>query len=206
MKELIGIENFNEQEKLFLEKVGKSFSFYYKNYWASLLYFIIKLDVKDMQAAEDFTCRAFMQSLKKIEDYNREKAQFRTWLYTIARNIVFQDKKDQNKVRVTSIDAEIDSEGSTSLKDFIADTSENTVGRRFVSDKKAEIMLNTIKELKEPYRTVIHMREIDNIKYKDIAAILGKNESTIKSQIKNGRAILIKKTKKEFDNLEELYL
>jgi len=39
--------------------------------------------------------------------------------------------------------------------------------------------------------------------YKDIADILGKNLSTIKSQIRNGRAILIKETKLEFAKLEQ---
>ena len=39
--------------------------------------------------------------------------------------------------------------------------------------------------------------------YKDIADILGKNLSTIKSQIRNGRAILMKETKFEFTKLDQ---
>jgi DNA-directed RNA polymerase specialized sigma24 family protein len=50
------------------------------------------------------------------------------------------------------------------------------------------------------------MREIQKMAYKDIADKLGKNLSTIKSQIRNGRAILISQTQKEFDILENMYL
>jgi DNA-directed RNA polymerase specialized sigma24 family protein len=64
-------------------------------------------------------------------------------------------------------------------------------------------MVQKINSLKEPYKTVIQMREIKRMAYKDIADLLGKNLSTIKSQIRNGRAILMKETKFEFAKLEQ---
>jgi DNA-directed RNA polymerase specialized sigma24 family protein len=42
--------------------------------------------------------------------------------------------------------------------------------------------------------------------YKDIADQLGKNLSTIKSQIRNGRILLISQTQKEFDEIDEMYM
>ena len=50
------------------------------------------------------------------------------------------------------------------------------------------------------------MREIKKMQYKDIAKELGRNLSTIKSQIRNGRAILTSKSKKEFETLDDMYL
>lgn len=61
-------------------------------------------------------------------------------------------------------------------------------------------------DLKEPYKTVIEMREIKRMPYQDIADKLGRNLSTIKSQIRNGRHILISKTEKEFSEVDELYM
>ena len=66
-------------------------------------------------------------------------------------------------------------------------------------------MKRHIRNLKEPYRQVIEMREIQKMQYKDIADKLGKNLSTIKSQIRNGRAILISETSREFEILDEMY-
>ena len=67
-------------------------------------------------------------------------------------------------------------------------------------------MKEEISKLKEPYRKVIEMREIKKMAYKDIANELDKNLSTIKSQIRNGRSILINNTQKEFDWLDEMFL
>jgi DNA-directed RNA polymerase specialized sigma24 family protein len=50
------------------------------------------------------------------------------------------------------------------------------------------------------------MREINRMSYKDIADQLGKNLSTIKSQIRNGRHILMEQSKKEFLEIDEMYL
>jgi DNA-directed RNA polymerase specialized sigma24 family protein len=71
---------------------------------------------------------------------------------------------------------------------------------------KANIMKKHISELKEPYKQVIEMREIQKMAYKDIADFLQENLSTIKSRIRNGRAILINNSKKEFDLLDEMYM
>jgi DNA-directed RNA polymerase specialized sigma24 family protein len=50
------------------------------------------------------------------------------------------------------------------------------------------------------------MREIQKMPYKDIADKLGRNLSTIKSQIRNGRHILISQSEKDFKEIDELYM
>jgi DNA-directed RNA polymerase specialized sigma24 family protein len=67
-------------------------------------------------------------------------------------------------------------------------------------------MKRHIRNLKEPYRRVIEMREIKKMQYKDIADELNLNLSTVKSQIRNGRSILIKETQKEFELLDDMFL
>ena len=44
------------------------------------------------------------------------------------------------------------------------------------------------------------------MQYKDIAEALGRNLSTVKSQIRNARALLIKASEKEFGLLDEMYM
>jgi len=67
------------------------------------------------------------------------------------------------------------------------------------------VMVDQINNLKEPYKTVIEMREIKKMSYDEISKKLGKNLSTIKSQIRNGRSILIKDTKDKFKKIDEVY-
>ena len=63
-----------------------------------------------------------------------------------------------------------------------------------------------IQKLKNPYRDVIEMRELKRMSYKDISDKLNLNLSTVKSQIRNGRAILVRETKKEFDDIDEMLM
>jgi len=198
MELLEEITSFNEHEELFKERTGNNFSFFYKKYYPKLIYYANKM-CKDQQKAEDITFESFMTAFKKIDKYERDKSQFSTWLFTIARNIILQDMKSLKKE--ISIDTQIDEEGTT-LKDFIQYEHEDPMLQE-IHQMKARIMLQKIDALKEPYKTVIEMREIKRMAYKDIADILGKNLSTIKSQIRNGRAILMKETKLEFVKLEQ---
>jgi RNA polymerase sigma-70 factor (ECF subfamily) len=192
---------FSEQEKVFKERTGKDFATLYQKYYPKLIYFTSRI-CKDLQKAEDISTDSFMIALEKIDKYEKEKSQFSTWLFTIAKNLTLQNIKLEN--RNISLDIEFDDEGTT-LKDFIQEEE----SREFVHDvyrQKAEVMKKHISELKEPYKTVIIMREIDRMQYKDIADSLGKNLSTIKSQIRNGRQILIENTEKEFFKIDEMFL
>lgn len=192
---------FNEQEETFKERTGKDFSSLYQKYYPKLIYFTNKI-CNDPQKAEDISTDSFLIALEKIEKYDKEKAQFSTWLFTIAKHLALQEKKQDNKC--TSLDIEFDDEGTT-LKDFIKE-EENTEYVHDIYALKADIMKRHIYELKEPYRTVIEMREILKMPYKDIADTLDKNLSTIKSQIKNGRKLLIERTEEEFYQIDEMYM
>ena len=201
MIESKAINSFKEHESIFRERTGNDFTFFYKKYYPKLIYYTSKM-CGDSQKAEDVTTESFMTAFEKIEKYEKDKAQFSTWLFTIARNIMLQDIKSTRKT--VSLDVDLDEEGTT-LKDFIPEEQDYS-HISSLYDKKSEIMKKHISELKEPYRKVIEMREIKKMAYKDIADQLGKNLSTIKSQIRNGRAILIENTKKEFDLLDDMYL
>jgi RNA polymerase sigma-70 factor (ECF subfamily) len=192
---------FSEQEKLFKERTGKDFTTLYQKYYPKLIYFTSRI-CNDPQKAEDLSTDSFMIALDKISKYEKEKSQFSTWLFTIAKNLTLQDLKNSKKS--ISLDIEFDDEGTT-MKDFIQEDEQDTPNYE-AFDRKAEVMKKYISELKEPYKTVIEMREIKKMAYKDIADQLGKNLSTIKSQIRNGRHILISQTQREFDEIDEMYM
>ena len=192
---------FSEQEKIFKERTGKDFSSLYTKYYPKLIYYTSRM-CNDPQKAEDVSTDSFMIAFEKIEKYEKEKSQFSTWLFTIAKNLMLQDIK--NKKKTISLDVELDEEGTT-MKDFIPESEDNEYLHE-IAAKKAEIMKKHIVKLKTPYRNVIEMREVKKMAYKDISDELGKNLSTIKSQIRNGRAILIKETKQEFDEIDQMYL
>jgi len=192
---------FSEQEKIFRERTGKDFSTLYTKYYPKLVYFISKI-CNDPQKAEDISTDSFMAAFEKIEKYEKEKSQFSTWLFTIAKNLALQNIKNEKKTM--SLDIEFDDEGTT-MKDFIQEEEGDSYLYE-IHAKKAEIMKKHIDNLKNPYKEVIEMREIKRMSYKDISDKLNLNLSTVKSQIRNGRAILVKETKKEFDDIDEMFI
>lgn len=192
---------FNEQEKVFKERTGKDFSTLYSKYYPKLVYFTSKI-CNDVQKAEDISTESFIAAFEKIEKYESEKSQFSTWLFTIARNLALQDIKNNKKTM--SLDISFDDDGTT-MKDFIWE-EEVDININEIYAKKAEIMRKHIDKLKTPYKQVIEMREIKRMSYKDISEKLNLNLSTVKSQIRNGRAILVKETKKEFDKIDEMFM
>jgi RNA polymerase sigma-70 factor, ECF subfamily len=200
MSELGAIDNFSEHEEFFKQQTGNNFTFYYKKYYPKLIYYTTKM-CRDQQRAEDVTIESFLTAFNKIDKYEKEKSQFSTWLFTIARNIMLQEMKNEKKN--ISIDVEFDEEGTT-MKDFIQEQYDFS-NEKEAALVKAEIMLNQIQKLKEPYRTVIEMREIKKMSYQDIADELGICLSTLKSRIRNGRHLLISQTKKEFEKIDEKF-
>jgi RNA polymerase sigma factor (sigma-70 family) len=192
---------FSQREIIFRERTGKDFTEMYKKYLPKLIYFTNKI-CNDEQKAEDISMDSFIVALDKIEKYEKEKSQFSTWLFTIAKNLTLQEIKKSKKS--ISMDVEFDEEGTT-LKDFIdTEDTEDTESIQESFIKKAEIMKRQIDSLKEPYKTVIKMRELEKMPYQEIADRLNRNLSTVKSQIRNGRLILMAKTKDEFKKIDEI--
>ena len=198
---------FAEQEQFFIEKTGNTFTYFYNKFYKKLLYYTTKLHDGDVQKAEDSTIESFMKALEVIETYDKEKGVFSTWLFTIAKNKIFQDKKNNKKI--VSMDAELDPTGST-LKDYITKDEYNSAIELDLVDKKVEIIKKHISQLKEPYKSIIQMREIvtendTNMSYQEIADLTGKPLNTIKSCIRGARIIIMKKVEKEFKILDSIY-
>jgi RNA polymerase sigma factor (sigma-70 family) len=195
---------FTDKEDNFKERTGKDFTFFYNKYYPKLLYFTSRMAESaklDVTTAEDVSTDAFLTAFEKIDKYNQEKSQFSTWLFTIAKNIMLQVIKNEHKT--LSLDVPVDEEGTT-MKDFLEDEE----SEQYVHDliqMKSDIMIEKISHLKNPYKQVIEMRELKKMAYKDIADDLGRNLSTIKSQIRQARAILIRETSREFEMLDEMY-
>ena len=60
-------------------------------------------------------------------------------------------------------------------------------------------MWEAVKSLPPKYSEVIHLFYYEGCSSKEIAKILSKNESTIRSLLKRGRDILKEKLKEEYD-------
>ena len=187
-------------EKLFETATGENFAEYYQRYFPKLVYFLSSYS-KDEKKAEDLAQETFIQCLEKIRDYKPETSRFSTWMYTVGKNLALQKIKKEEKLPTSSMDQ--DREG-VRISDFLAynDDSEEHYEYRVVQEKH-RIMVEEINRLPEKYRTVIVMRELHDMPYDNIAKEIKLNLNTVKSQIKQGRNLLIKSVKKRYEMIDD---
>lgn len=162
----------NKYEKLFKEITGYNFESYYNENKPSLTWYIARYYTKDLDRAEDFANQAFMQSLEKIETYNKDKSMFKTWLTKIAINLAIKEWKDNHKYNFISL--ERDNDEAPSILNILKydEGSENEYEHE--NKKKCEIIYDVIENLPDKYKKVMVMRELNHMAYKDIADTIKK--------------------------------
>lgn len=194
----------NHFEKKFEQKTGLNFQKFYKDQKPKLTWYLSKW-TKDLEIAEDFADDAFVKALMSIDSYNGEKAQVHTWVYTIATNFVKKDYQDKQKLPTISMDKELSNSASINMFLPYADSNKDMMRHKEVC-KKAEIVRDAIFSMPEKqykYRQVLIMREIENMSYNEISDYLKLNLSTVKSQIKKGRELIVKKVEKKLAYIDE---
>ena len=189
------------KELYFKEKTGENFNKFYKSYNPKLVWFLMTI-CKDEELAKDMANETFLKIMdnRVLDGYDKEKGQLSTWLFTIARRDMLQYIKKVSKNQVESIDK--DHNGLTILDVLESKDSNDIVEKELILEKKVEIIKNKIKQLDDKYSTVLTMREIDQLAYQEISDLLNINLSTVKSQIRQGRKLLVKKVQNDFKELE----
>lgn len=195
----------NEQDVIFLERTGQTLDQLYRKYYPKLKYNLReKLNGND-ELAEEFTSNAFFTAMNKIDQYDRTRAEFSTWLFKIAHNLFLIDLKVKKSENTISMDVETDSEGTT-IKDFLGTTRDEIeeVDIQNINTLKAKILVENLSKLKPDYAEVIRLRDIEEYSYNNIAEKLDINLNTLKSRIRNARKELIEISKDAFDKLDNL--
>lgn len=188
-------------EKLFTQATGRIFSEYYQEYLPRLTYFLSSYS-KDVQKAEDLAQETFIQCLEEIEKYNPAESKFSTWMYTVGKNIALQRIKKEERLPSCSMDQEY-GEGFKLSDTLSYDEGYEDIEQYRVVQKKARIMEEEISRLPEKYRIVITMRELEKMPYEAISKTVNLNLNTVKSQIKQGRNLLVKNVKSRYEAIDE---
>lgn len=204
----------------FFDKTKKDFDEYYTKYYPKLVWYISKMNI-DKLDSEDIVNQAFMQSLEKIHQYN-PIYQYSTWLFTIAKKMAYQYKKDMAKTIVVDMNTDSSDEDSNydsvqsylKLKmDTARDTYEETMEYHTKSHIKYAETMKEIMKLDVKYRTIIELSDIEGKTYNEICDILGdqlgktpeQKLQTVKNRLHHGRLRLEKNLKEKFDLIEQQY-
>jgi RNA polymerase sigma-70 factor (ECF subfamily) len=153
--------------------------------------------LKDFELAEDAFLNAMSKVWQKIDQYDNERGNFSTWCYNIARNESLLLLKSRSRyVTQTSEEIEISSakeEEKNSTYEIEDDPLWDFLSGGTDIDEVYENVIEEIRDLPVIYRDIMIDREINGMKYKDIADKYGIKKRSIATRIRRARTKIRKK-------------
>ena len=169
-------------EQAFVELVNR-----YRN---RLMTFVYRF-VNDIEKAEDIVQDTLMK-LYTHRHYYRNIAKFSTWIYTIAGNFAKTELRRKKRHKVTNLSQMGFDDREYQLPSVEPETGETAQGH--FAEKKIQM---AIQELPLHFRTVVILRDIQELSYEEISKIVDVPLGTVKSRINRAR-LQLQQSLKEF--------
>ena len=133
--------------------------------------------------AEEVTQDVFLKVYRKLGTFGFKSA-FSTWLYRIAMNtaINLYRKKAKERGRNLPFDDGIDTVESPSGKQL-----EGALEK----DDNEKLVRSMLESLPESQKACVVLRDIEGLKYEEVASVLGINLNTVRSRLNRARARLV---------------
>jgi len=152
-----------------LETLGKLYEKY-----MPLIYGVCLKYLKDEEQSKDAVMQIFEQLITKLKIH--EVANFKSWLYTLARNHCLMNLRSSHKHEFVNID-DYGVETSSFLHQNIDDLKENQLTK----------METCLKKLPDEQRITIDLFYLQQKCYKEISDATGFDLNKVKSYIQNGK-------------------
>ena len=139
---------------------------------------------RDPAIAEEIHQEVFLRLVQRCDAF-RGQSKFSTWLFTIARNLCIDHSRKSALRQHRSLDAptrRVDGEGSA-LVDQVA-TEAAGPGRASVGRELRERINGAVDALPDEQRTVFLLRQVHHLPFKEVAAVCGVPENTVKSRMR----------------------
>ena len=147
--------------------------------------------VNDYTVTEDLLQEIFFRIYKNLNKYNSKKASFRTWMYRVAQNYVF-NYLNKASTRLKKNTYEYD--------DSINKSKDDVEEEAIKSSKIDQIIKAMEKVLKPKQLKIMQLHYFSNLSVKEISEVLGIPDKTIYKSIKTS----VEKIKKEVEEYGEI--
>ena len=166
--------------KQFQDGDVRSFNQIVLRYKDRLIYFVHGF-VHDIDKAEDLVQDTFMKLYTHKDSY-REIAKFSTWLYTIAGNLARTELRKLKRRKTYSV-----SSLSRDDREFIIQGTDDGPSEIHSADNIQKKIKKALADLSADFRTMIILRDIQELSYDEISKIMDVPLGTVKSRINRGR-------------------
>ena len=164
----------------FQEGDQEAFALLYDRHTRALINFFYKM-CYDRALAEDLMQDTFLKLLRSRGKY-RPEASFKTFLYTVAKNL-WIDRHRSQKAAPKTVSAEIRAQEDGATLGELAEAATDSPVERLADREAAEIVRRALLDLPEAQRLVFVMAEAQGLRYREISEILGIPVGTVKSRM-----------------------
>jgi RNA polymerase sigma-70 factor (ECF subfamily) len=143
--------------------------------------------------AEELAQEVFLRALERLDQF-RGHSQFYTWLFRIAANMVLSHRRKNRRMQILPLGDREDCEpgGDAALR--------SAAGRQNAGPEAAAISAETtqrvaeaLERLDEEHRVIVILRDMEDMDYAAIAAVLDVPIGTVKSRLHRARSLLREK-------------
>ncbi len=136
--------------------------------------------VRDRYAVEDLAQEVFVRVFRKLHTFNQEAAFF-TWMYRIAVNAAADHLERQSRRRLRLV------EDATVLDSGAREPGYAGSVEPLLADEMRRVTREVLATLPDKYRTILILREYEDMSYTDMAEALGCSIGTVESRLFRAR-------------------
>jgi RNA polymerase sigma-70 factor (ECF subfamily) len=157
------------------------------------IYSLLARTVRNSADAADLTQEVFVKVFRGIRGFHGQSS-LRTWIYRIALREASNQRRwwkrhQQQEIAMEQEIAQGDCGRPVQLKDMLVDPSESPYDAALHEENRARVE-QALRQVPEPFRTTLVLRDIEGFVYEEVAAMQGVNLGTVKSRLVRGRACL----------------
>jgi RNA polymerase sigma-70 factor (ECF subfamily) len=145
--------------------------------------------LNDPADACDIVQEVFLKVFRNIGSF-RGKSSLKTWIYRIAVNEAYNHRRwfSRHQRQEVALSAE---EGTANYADTLADPGRTPFDQ--AADRETRALVEAaLAKLNSKFRAAVVLRDIEDLSYEEIAAVLDISLGTVKSRILRGREALRK--------------
>ncbi len=157
------------------------------------IYSLLARTVFDRADAADLTQEVFVKVFRGVHGFHGDSS-LRTWIYRIALREASNQRRwwMRHKFQEVAIDGDApDSESNNhrQWKECLVDPAESPYDAAVHAENRARVEA-ALKQVPEPFRTTLILRDLEGFVYEEVAEIEGVSLGTVKSRLVRGRACL----------------
>ncbi len=156
------------------------------------IYDIVSHIVEDPSDAADVLQNVFVKVFKGIRHFKGESS-LKTWIYRIAVHEASNQRRGWLRRRRREPISLDDDRAGPAVANRTGELGAEAPDRKLEQEERQMVVRRALASLAPPYRTVLVLREIEELSYEEIAQVMGVAEGTVKSRLMRGRELLRRK-------------